>query len=234
MHTYYVYAWYFKSTGHIFHIGKGTGNRFLDTKHSRNDYFKNIIAKYPEDVAVKKLVENITNEEACQLERQYIKEYKARGECETNFHEGGSGGNTGNYDSPERSAKLSTAASLRVGELNSNYNNHWSSEQKSAQSAKLKKTWQEHPEKFKTEKFLANSGWKPGHVSWNTGKTYTLGEMTAEHYTNMMLVDCKYQFNVFFDDLLLYSCLGHTKLNTFIKKYFNLSRTIIDQLRNNT
>ena len=49
---YYVYAYYFKSDGHIFHIGKGTGNRYLDTKHSRNCYFKSIIAKHGEDVAV--------------------------------------------------------------------------------------------------------------------------------------------------------------------------------------
>ena len=50
---YYVYAYYFKSDGHIFHIGKGTGNRYLDTKHSRNCYFKSIIAKHGDDVAVK-------------------------------------------------------------------------------------------------------------------------------------------------------------------------------------
>lgn len=132
MHTFYVYAWYFKSTGHIFHVGKGTGNRYLDTEHSRNKYFKSIIEKYPGNVAVKKLIENITNEEACALERKYISEYKAIGECETNFHEGGCGGNTGNYDSPERHTKLSSAASLRTGKLNSNYNKRWNDEQKTS------------------------------------------------------------------------------------------------------
>lgn len=234
MHTFYVYAWYFKSTGHIFHVGKGTGNRYLDTEHSRNKYFKSIIEKYPGNVAVKKLIENITNEEACALERKYISEYKAIGECETNFHEGGCGGNTGNYDSPERHTKLSSAASLRTGKLNSNYNKRWNDEQKQAQSKKLKKAWQEHPEKFKTEAFISNSGFKKGNVSWNTGKTYSIGKMTDEHYKNMMLADCKYQFNVLFDDKLIYSCLGGTKLKKFLKKYFNLSRTIVDQLISNT
>lgn len=121
--TYYVYAWYLKSTNKVFHIGKGTKNRYLDTTNSRNKYFKNIIQKYPDDIAVKKLVENLTNEEACQLEKQLIAEYKARGECETNFHEGGCGGNTGNYQSPTRHKKLSDFAKTRVGEKNSNFGN---------------------------------------------------------------------------------------------------------------
>ena len=58
--TYYVYAWYLRSTGKVFHIGKGTGNRYLDTTHSRNSYFKNIIQKYPKDVAVQKLYDFIS------------------------------------------------------------------------------------------------------------------------------------------------------------------------------
>lgn len=234
MHTFYVYAWYFKSTGHIFHIGKGTGNRYLDTVHSRNSYFKNIIEKYPDDVAVKKLAENITNEDACALERKLIAKYKAAGECETNFHEGGCGGNTGNYHSQERHDKLSAAASKRVGKLNSNYGNHWSDEQRAAQSEKIKKAWAEHPEQFKTEKFLANSGWKKGNIPWSTGKTYTIGPMTEQHYLHMMQADCKYYFTVYYNDLVLYSCLGFSKLRKFFKDNFNLSRTIVEQLRTNT
>ena len=136
--TYYVYAWYLKSTGKVFHIGQGTGNRYLNTTNSRNKYFKNIIQKYSDDVAVKKLHEGLTNEEACNLERKLISDYKAKGECETNFHEGGCGGNTGNYNSPERHEKLSKFAKSRTGEKNSNYGNLWSDEQKQQQSEKLK------------------------------------------------------------------------------------------------
>ena len=40
---YYVYAWYYVDTNKIFYIGKGKGNRYLETKNSRNSYFKNII-----------------------------------------------------------------------------------------------------------------------------------------------------------------------------------------------
>ena len=228
--TYYVYAWYLKSTNKVFHIGKGTKNRYLNTTNSRNKYFKNIIQNYPDDVAVKKLVENLTNEEACQLEKQLIAEYKAKGECETNFHEGGCGGNTGNYQSPERHEKLSEFAKTRIGEKNSNFGNKWTEEQKRLQSEKLKEAWQDPTTRGK---FLANRenvGWKPGTIPWNKDKTYSLGNMSDEHYLKMMNVDCKYKYEVHLEGKLIYWCLGRTKLINFIKEEFNLSRTIIEQV----
>ena len=42
---FYVYRWYYKDTNETFHIGKGKGNRYKETKQSRNQYFKNIIQK---------------------------------------------------------------------------------------------------------------------------------------------------------------------------------------------
>lgn len=38
---FYVYRWYYKDTNETFHIGKGKGNRYKETKQSRNQYFKN-------------------------------------------------------------------------------------------------------------------------------------------------------------------------------------------------
>ena len=228
--TYYVYAWYRKSTGKIFHIGKGTGNRYLNTTNSRNIYFKNIIKKYPDDVAVKKLREGLTNAEACSLERQLIRVYKEKGECETNFHEGGCGGNTGNYNSPTRHAKLSAFAKTRTGARNSNYGNRWTEEQRLNQSIKLKAVWQDPINK---EKFLANrknAGRKPGLIPWNKGKTYSLGEMTNEHYLKMMSIDCKYRYEVYFDGHQIYWCLGSAHLIAFIKEKFGLSKAIVEQL----
>jgi hypothetical protein len=94
---FYVYAWYYKSTGKYFHIGKGTGNRYKETKNSRNEYFKNIVNKYKDEVDSKILFDSLSEKEALDLERKLIKEYKSIGWCQTNLHEGGCGGNTGNY-----------------------------------------------------------------------------------------------------------------------------------------
>ena len=42
---YYIYAWYYKNTGEIFYIGKGSRGRWKDVVNHRNQYFKNIISK---------------------------------------------------------------------------------------------------------------------------------------------------------------------------------------------
>ena len=95
--NFYVYAWYFKSSNEIFHIGKGTGNRYKDINHSRNKYFKNIVSKYINDIDVKILYNNLTEKDAFNIEHDLILEYRKKGQCCTNLHEGGCGGNTGNY-----------------------------------------------------------------------------------------------------------------------------------------
>lgn len=228
---YYVYAWFFKSTNKVFHIGKGKGNRYLERKQSRNQYFKNIIEKHPNDVAVKKLYENLTNQEACELERTLITEYKAIGECETNLHEGGCGGNTGNYDSPERREKLSQFAKTRTGENNSNFGKQWSVSQREAQSKKLKAVWQDETKKANmlanrdyANKIPWNKG-KTGFEAWNKGKT-----LTEEHYNKMMSADCHFKYEIWLDAKLVYWCLGHSRLYRFCKEQFSISRTIVDQI----
>lgn len=228
---YYVYAWFFKSTGKVFHIGKGKGNRYLETRISRNTYFKNIVAKYPNDVDVKKIAENLTDDDACSLERKLIAEYKAKGECETNFHEGGHGGNTGNYHSKERHDKLSHAAKLRVSKLNSNYGNYWTAEQKQAQSDKMKALWSD-PEVKK--KFLQNRHYED-FVPWNKGKkcppSWNAGnKMSNAHYLHMMQADCPYKYEVYYDNTLIYWCLGRNLLDKFCKETFNISKTIVNQI----
>lgn len=115
---YYIYAWYYINTNEIFYIGKGSNNRYIDTKGSRNDYFKNIIQKEGNNVNVKKLYENLSEEESYKLERELIHKYWDKGECKANFHEGGRGGNHGNYNENMRK-KLSEFASTRTGEKNS-------------------------------------------------------------------------------------------------------------------
>lgn len=158
MKEFYVYRWYYKDTNETFHIGKGKGQRYKEKNQSRNQYFKNIVEKEQDNVTSEILYDNLSEEEAWDLEKKLIKEYKAKGECKTNFHEGGCGGNTGNYNNLERSKKLSIAAKKRVGELNPMYGKHHSEEtkEKIRQANIGKKLTPEHIEKLK----IANRGRK--------------------------------------------------------------------------
>lgn len=229
INEYYVYAWFRKSTGEVFHVGKGKGNRYLETKISRNNFFKSIIEKYPDDVDVKKLYENLTDDEACDLEKKTILEYKQNGECKTNFHEGGRGGNTGNYDNPERSRKLSISAKNRK---HHNRRKMTDSEKKEL-SKKIKTLWEENPSRFLTEKRIESY---KARIPWNKGKKGLQTNnrkgipLTEQEYIEMMNRDCPYRYEVYYDNKLVYWCLGHTRLYNFCKEKFNISKTIVKQI----
>ena len=73
---FYVYRWYYINTNETFHIGKGKGQRYKEKKQSRNQFFKNIINKEKDNVTSEILVNNLTEQEAWDLEKQLIAEYK--------------------------------------------------------------------------------------------------------------------------------------------------------------
>lgn len=236
---FYVYAYYLKSTGEIFHIGKGTKNRYKDKKTHRNQYFLNMINKYKDDVYVKILQNNLTEQEAWNLERELINYYKSIGQCKTNFHEGGCGGNTGNYDNLERSKKLSDFAKTRVGELNPNFGNKWTQEQKNAASERTKKWWSEHPEWHEKMSQI-----HAGKIPWNKGatietdsriKSWNKGQkMKTESYKKMMDKDCPFLYRVFLNDEQIFENISSKKLEEFCSQELGISRTIIDKVIKNT
>lgn len=89
---FYVYEYYKKDNDEVFYVGKGTKRRMHEL-HNRNKYFNAVYAKYECDVRVFK--DGLTNEEACDLERDRIAELKAIGQARCNFTEGGTGFSTG-------------------------------------------------------------------------------------------------------------------------------------------
>lgn len=93
MNNYYVYFWKRKSDDYIFHIGFGHNDRMYCIK--RNKYFNRFYNKY--DCYVEKYKDNLTKEEAAQLEKELIDYYHSIGQACTNLHEGGFGGNTFKY-----------------------------------------------------------------------------------------------------------------------------------------
>lgn len=69
---YYVYEWVRLDTYEIFYVGKGKGNRAFVLKKN-NSNFMRIYEKY--DTVVCILEENLSNEEAIMLEKEYIYDY---------------------------------------------------------------------------------------------------------------------------------------------------------------
>lgn len=70
---YYVYIYYRLDTNEPFYVGKGTDKRWMRIyEYERNNHFINIINKYP--IAVDLICENLTNEQACDIECWLINE----------------------------------------------------------------------------------------------------------------------------------------------------------------
>lgn len=229
---FYVYRWYYIDSNITFHIGKGQGNRYKESHNSRNQQFKNIILKEKENVTSEILFDNLTEQEAWDLEKKLIKEYKEKGECKTNLHEGGCGGNTGNYDSPERSKKLSEAGKKRVGKLNPMYGKHHSPEtcEKLRQKNLGKHLTEEHKQKLiESNKNRIKSPEEIERIrQLNLGKP-----MSKETKEKMMNTLCPFEYQIYLDDKLQYKCLGHTELYRYCKETYCISRTIVDKIINN-
>lgn len=186
MNNFYVYAWYYKTNNHIFYIGKGVNNRYKELKQSRNEYFKNIINKHFQEIDVKLLYENLSEEKAWQQEKEAIAYYKKLGQCEANFHEGGLGGNTHNY-------KV-------VGE-------------------KVKQYRAKHPltvgQKEIVEKMHDAVRGVPKTEEW---------KRQCRQWLNT------FYYEVYYQNYLIYHCLGRRHLYDFMKKYFKLGHGIVDNL----
>lgn len=88
---FYVYVWYRKSDNTPFYVGKGMEKRY-SCLHNRNKYFHNTLKKHG-GYSVK-IKENLTEDEALDLEKELIKEYRKVFKL-TNLVDGGLKGTTG-------------------------------------------------------------------------------------------------------------------------------------------
>lgn len=121
---YYVYLFWRKDKNEVFHVGKGRGKRRFDTINNRNEYFKRICKKTETYSTIYK--DNLTEDEAFDLERKVIAEYRSKGLAYTNFHEGGSGGNVYKYDGEERKERMIEKCRLQsLGENNPMFGHSW-------------------------------------------------------------------------------------------------------------
>lgn len=86
---YYVYEWFNTETGEVFYVGKGCHKRYLERNH-RNSKFKEYIEQNPVDVRI--VINDLTEEEAFQKEKELYLKYKAIDQCGCNLMEAGQGG----------------------------------------------------------------------------------------------------------------------------------------------
>lgn len=109
---FYVYEWYKIETDEVFYVGKGTGERYRNKSH-RSEYFKRIVSKY--DCSVRIIKDNLTEEEAFELEESTILEYKTLGLELANLSNGGKGGSSGTKHSEKYKDKFRGANNPMYG-----------------------------------------------------------------------------------------------------------------------
>lgn len=86
---FYVYEWYIKDTDEVFYVGKGTSDRYKKI-YGRNYFFQCMYKTHNCDV--RKIYENLTEEEAFKKEIETIKYYKENTNYRlTNQTDGGEG-----------------------------------------------------------------------------------------------------------------------------------------------
>lgn len=103
---YYVYAWFYKQSGKLFYIGKGTKYRYRSKKRD-NPKLVDIINSC--DCDSKILEGNLTEKEAYDLEKEMIKKYRSLGHPLINIQDGGHlpPNHSGTHKSEEVKRKMS-------------------------------------------------------------------------------------------------------------------------------
>ena len=90
-----------------------------------------------------------------------------------------------------------------------------------------KKLTPEHIEKLKE----ANRGRQKTEAELKRIKNLNLGKsMPKEIKEKMMNSLCPYEYQIYLNNELQYTCLGHTELWSYCKEKFGISRTIIDKI----
>jgi hypothetical protein len=171
-----------KPNGEVFYIGIGKDLKRAYNKHSRTKWWKKVVNKYGYEVQI--LKSGLSKEEACELEIILISWY-GRKDLEQglliNMTDGGEG--TLNK-SLEVRKKISDGQKGELnhmfgkfGELNGNFGNRWSDEQRQKASELLKERYKENPHLVENMKLRKASDETRKKISENANKP-----CNCEHY----------------------------------------------------
>ena len=232
----YIYAWYYTNTNEIFYIGKGTNGRWKDVEHSRNNLFKSIIKKHLNngEVAVKKLYKNLSEEESLIIERELIHKYWNIGQCKANFHEGGHGGYTGNYNNPERSRKISEKIKAAWKDPNSKMDSYMRGKHQSEETKqKIREQMQGRKDSLET-RLKKSIAIKKQHATPEYKKKASLAltgiKRSKEWLYNNRMSQAKNHFFVKWDGELIYDTYFKLELYNFLNEKIGISRAITEKI----
>jgi len=156
MNNFYVYEWIRLDTNEPFYVGKGQGDRAYSLKY-RNKHFHNIVNKVGlENCAVVILHDNLTENEALEIECWYIHQYKYLGPYNlTNITDGGEG-----LSNPSEEVRRKMSES-HTGEKNPMYGKKLSEEarRKISEARKGKKHTEEARRKMSEAQWLKGKGY---------------------------------------------------------------------------
>lgn len=111
MKQFYVYI-HKKPDGTPFYVGKGNARR-VATLHRDNKHHTNIVAKYGAENIIIEVTQCISEEQAFELEKIYIKQLKEDGYCLCNRTNGGEGISGYKFD-PDLVQKLAEINRLKI------------------------------------------------------------------------------------------------------------------------
>lgn len=122
MRKFYIYYWFNKEKNNeVFYIGKGKENRYL--VKNRNIYFNRTYEKY--DCYPVIMINNLTEVEAFELEKEHITFWKNMNQAKTNLHEGGYGGDVFKYNPEGKKAMIEKNRISNSGKNGGMYGKNW-------------------------------------------------------------------------------------------------------------
>lgn len=89
---YYVYVWENLDNNEVFYVGFGKHNRYKSTNKRNKNFLKYI--ENNTNVLPKVVIDNLSEDEAREKEKELIDYYWSIGQATTNLRQGGCGGNT--------------------------------------------------------------------------------------------------------------------------------------------
>jgi hypothetical protein len=111
-----VYIHKKKDDGLVFYVGQGKGNRYKSKNH-RNKIWNQIVSEHGFIYEI--LNENVTREDALELEKKYISEYGIENLC--NMTIGGIGGDVISFNIDRKSLRLKQIQNTPRGKKNCNF-----------------------------------------------------------------------------------------------------------------